>query len=111
MKKLALLLLLVVASGLATGAFYVRVRPQKSPEACTMTWLGEQLSLSETQYEKIWALHCRYCPQIERASPSQCRTETEALIAAVSAELTPAQREKYRELVAPCLAPRAPAVQ
>ena len=111
MKKLALFLVLTVASALATGAFYTRVRPQKSPEDCNMTWLGEQLALNEAQYDKIWTLHCQYCPEIERASPQQCRTDTEALIAAVSAELSPAQREKYLQLVAPCLTSRGPAAQ
>lgn len=111
MKKLALFLVLTVASALATGAFYARVRPQKSPESCTMTWLGEQLALTEAQYDKIWALHCEYCPDIQRADAQQCRAETETLINAVSAELTAEQREKYLRLVAPCLAPQAPAVQ
>lgn len=113
MKRLVLALLLVATSAVAVGAIYFRVRPVPSEADCSLVWLTQELHLDATQRAKIVALHSRYCPSIcqlgEAAAragqpiPQSCRLATQQLVEAVSAELTPGQRARYRELVAPCL--------
>lgn len=119
MKRTLLVIALAVTSALAAHGIYSAACPEKSPEACTMEWLTRELRLSSAQADAIWEIHTRrraeicrlegeraFCapetaPSVERA----CRFATEQLITEVSTRLTPRQRERYLEIVAPCRPP------
>lgn len=113
MKRIWFFLGLFIASALLGGALYAALRPVRSEDERKMDWLADRLGLSAEQRTKIWQLHVRHCPQIGKlgvecsvATPGarqQCRQATEQLVRAVSAELTPEQRERYLKLVASCL--------
>ena len=106
MKRLALVIILVVVSGVVAGSLYALLRVPASDERCTMDWLARELALDSNHYEKIWAVHARRCTEIRALGGSHaqpaCAQATESLIAEVSAVLTPTQREKYSQLVAVC---------
>ncbi len=114
MKRALFFLGVLLASALLGGAVYAALRPARTADERKMDWLADRLELTPAQRAKIWELHAQSCPQIGKLgmacsveSPGarkQCRIATERLVRAVSAELTPAQREEYLKLVAPCLA-------
>ena len=115
MKRGAVVLFLVLASSALAASLYSWWRTPASAEECTFAWLAEELALTEAQQARVWDLHVRRCEEIGRlaaacAGPGAdsavlaCGRMTERLVAEVCAELTPEQRAKYLELVAPCLA-------
>ena len=118
MKRWAFILAIALVSGVVAHELYTALRPTKPPEVCSMEWLAAELALSPAQSDAVWAIHVRRCAEIcrldgERAAcptdmaataTQACRLVTQQLIRDVCAELTPPQRQKYLQLVAPCLA-------
>lgn len=113
MKRVWFFLGLIVASAVLGGAGYAALRPARTADERKMDWLAQRLALTPQQRMKIWRLHTQQCPMIGKlgaecrvASPDaeqRCRRATERLVQAVSAELTPAQRTEYLQLVSSCL--------
>jgi len=112
-RRWFLAIFLVVASSALAGSLYSWLREPTTPERCAMDWLGRKLELTDAQYEKIWSVHVKLCPAICQLGGAcatatdprphlACERATAQLIAEVCAELTPAQRSKYLELVAAC---------
>lgn len=106
----------LLLTGAVLGAVvYATSRPEPSEEQHRLDWLAAELELNASQRSRVTELHQRYCPQIcelneacergESLARSECRETTQRLIRAVSGELSPLQRMRYHELVAPCLVP------
>lgn len=111
----------------AHGWYYHAHRDAAASYEAEIQWLATELQLSAAQIEQVRALHEQHCPEMNalhrelqsrrEASPTgegcaevenRCAKSTERLIEAVAALLTPTQRERYLQLVNPCLSNRAP---
>lgn len=111
---------LVVAVG--AHAWYLRVHEAPAPYEAEIRWLSAELKLTEEQVAQVRALHVAHCPDMDSlheeleqqraAAPGapaceevekRCAQSTEQLISEVARVLEPAQRERYLELVQPCL--------
>lgn len=122
MKRWLGLALAAVLLAVTAHAWYVRAHRPVEPYGPEIAWLARELALSPDQITRIHAVHVAHCPQldvlhcelvnertaggdIERCETiqNQCASSTEMLIREVSLLLTPAQRPRYLELVAPCL--------
>jgi len=108
MKRSVWFVLLLALGTFLGGILYAAIRPEPTDDERKLRWLAAQLELTPGQLAKIRVLHEQHCPEICRLSTAadagqQCRNATKELIGAVSAELTPAQRQRYLELVASCL--------
>jgi hypothetical protein len=116
MKRLILVLVLVCGSGVAAYAVFLKTHTAANQQFdCEISWLSHKLSLTPEQTARVRELHLKYCPTMNglQASCSHnqdsekrmelaqaCRDSTAKLVEAVSAELTPVQKEKYLQLLA-----------
>jgi len=115
MKRLILVLVLVCVSGAAAYAFFLKAHAVNQQFDCEISWLSHKLALTPEQTARVRELHLKYCPTMNglqaACSHNQdaaknlelaqaCRDSTAKLVETVSAELTPAQKEKYLQLVA-----------
>jgi hypothetical protein len=116
MKRWLLALLLIGLSAVLGHGVYRALCPRWDGERCTMEWLTTQLGLRAEQAVRIRAIHEKYWAELKQRDvnptggdaaararvESACQATTQALIAAVAAELDASQRSKYMALVAPC---------
>lgn len=114
MKRLLLVFLLVTAVGGAAYGTYIWKRPVNPGFDCEIRWLSHKLELSPAQTARVRELHLRYCPTMnglkgeldgntdpgrQPALQQACRDSSARLVEAMSAELTPSQKQVYRELL------------
>lgn len=115
MKRLLFALVLACVSGAVAYAVLMRTRSADRQFDCEMSWLSHKLELSPAQAVRVRDLHLKYCPTMNglnavcanNRDPARAaelnqasRDSTAKLVEAVSAELKPEQREKYRQLLA-----------
>jgi len=115
MKRLLIALLLACVTGAAAYAVFMKARPENAAFDCEIKWLSHKLALTPEQTDRVRALHLKYCPTMNglkaacarnqdssrvRELEQACRDSSVKLVEAVSAELTPVQRENYMKLLA-----------
>lgn len=114
MKRLLIVLLLACVTAGAAYAIFLRACPEQKKFDCEIKWLSHKLALTPEQTERVRAIHLQHCPSMNGlglqaktcGEPTRkvelkqaCNESTRRLIEAVSAELTPPQREAYVKLL------------
>jgi hypothetical protein len=119
MKRLLLALLLACLAGTAAYAIFYKARSDDSKFDCEMSWLSQKLALTPEQSKHVRELHEKFCPSMngmkaklaccDAAQKTElqqaCCASSDKLVEAVSAELTPSQREAYAKLLVPMKCP------
>jgi len=115
MKRLIFALVLACVTGAAAYAVYWKTQAANRQFDCEISWLSHKLALTPEQTARVRELHLKYCPTMNglnlactrNQDPSRapelaqaCRESTAKLVEAVSAELTPGQKEGYQQLLA-----------
>ena len=128
MKRLIFALVLACVTGAVAYAVLLKTQAANRKFDCEISWLGYKLALTSEQITRVRELHLKYCPtmnglnaacarnrDVDRAPElaQACRNSTAKLVEAVSAELTPEQKQKYLQLLAarecdPKQEPKAP---
>lgn len=114
MKRLFLVLLLACLTCAGGYEIFIKARPENKKFDCEIKWLSHKLSLTPEQATRVRAAHVKHCPSMNGlgeelkscADPKRaaelkqlCGESADKLVEAVSAELTPLQREEYLKLL------------
>lgn len=114
MKRLLVVLLIACVTAGGAYAIFLRTCPENKKFDCEIKWLSHKLELTPEQTERVRAIHVQLCPSMNGlhskwkscSDPAQkpaigqaCAESTSKLVEAVCAELTPAQREEYLQIL------------